>query len=93
MPRGRSKISQVGSTSPKSMRGRTGGLERAEVPTTPPMMRKSSYDADARAEEFSDAGFYDDDESTVEDGPSGSMYGAGESRNGKGVAGWYEQRR
>jgi len=36
-------------------------------PSTPPMMRKSSYDADARAEDFSDAGFYDD-ESIVEDG-------------------------
>ena len=31
------------------------------APTTPPMMRKSSYDADARAEDFSDAGFYDDE--------------------------------
>jgi hypothetical protein len=39
--------------------GRVGG----GVPSTPPMMRKSSYDADARAEDFSDAGFYDDDES------------------------------
>jgi hypothetical protein len=27
------------------------------------MLRKGSYDADARAEDFSDAGFYDDDES------------------------------
>lgn len=41
----------------------------AAGPSTPPMMRKSSYDADARAEDFSDAGFYDDDESqtTIED--------------------------
>jgi hypothetical protein len=39
------------------------GNGRAGVPSTPPMMRKSSYDADARAEDFSDAGFYDDDES------------------------------
>jgi len=31
------------------------------------MMRKGSYDADARAEDFSDAGFYDDDESLVEE--------------------------
>jgi len=36
-------------------------------PSTPPMMRKGSYDADARAEDFSDAGFYDDDESLVEE--------------------------
>jgi hypothetical protein len=42
----------------------------AGPPATPPMMRKSSYDMDARAENFSDAGFYDDDESTVDD----SMY-------------------
>ena len=41
-------------------------------PATPPMMRKSSYDNDARAEDFSDAGFYDDDESTVDE----SMFGA-----------------
>lgn len=32
-------------------------------PSTPPMLRKGSYDADARAGDFSDAGFYDDDES------------------------------
>jgi hypothetical protein len=42
-------------------------------PATPPMMRRSSYDNDARAEDFSDAGFYDDDESTVDD----SMFGVG----------------
>jgi hypothetical protein len=36
-------------------------------PSTPPMMRKGSYDADARTEDFSDAGFYDDDESLVEE--------------------------
>ncbi|TVY49116.1 hypothetical protein LOCC1_G001217 [Lachnellula occidentalis] len=42
-------------------------------PRTPPMMRKSSYDPDAAdAQGFSDAGFYDDDESTVDDG-----YGSG----------------
>jgi hypothetical protein len=44
------------------------------IPSTPPMMRKASYDLDARAsEDFSDAGFYDDDESevTVDE----SMYG------------------
>lgn len=37
------------------------------VPSTPPMMRQSAYDADATAGDFSDAGFYDDDESTVDD--------------------------
>jgi hypothetical protein len=41
--------------------------EQMKVPTTPPMMRKGSYDRDAQAEDFSDAGFYDDDESTVDD--------------------------
>ncbi|KAE8446512.1 hypothetical protein EG329_011975 [Mollisiaceae sp. DMI_Dod_QoI] len=54
----------------------------AAGPSTPPMMRKSSYDADARAEDFSDAGFYDDDESTVDDG-----YGSAR-REGKAVGGW-----
>ncbi|ELR05928.1 hypothetical protein VC83_04872 [Pseudogymnoascus destructans] len=41
-------------------------------PATPPMMHKSNYDADARAEDYSDAGFYDDDESTVDE----TMFGA-----------------
>ncbi|KAG0644977.1 hypothetical protein D0Z07_9087 [Hyphodiscus hymeniophilus] len=52
-----------------------GSPRRDEVgqPATPPMMRKSSYDNDARAEDFSDAGFYDDDESAVDD----SMFGVG----------------
>jgi len=41
-------------------------------PATPPMMRKASYDSDAHAEDFSDAGFYEnDDESAVDD----SIYG------------------
>ncbi|KAF1956299.1 hypothetical protein CC80DRAFT_504870 [Byssothecium circinans] len=35
------------------------------VPSTPPLMRKSSYDADAAEERFSESGFYDD-ESTVD---------------------------
>ncbi|KAI9743712.1 MAG: hypothetical protein M1818_003028 [Claussenomyces sp. TS43310] len=39
----------------------------AAEPSTPPMMRQGSYDQDAQAEDFSDAGFYDDDESTIED--------------------------
>lgn len=30
-------------------------------PMTPPMMRRSAYDADAQAEDFDDAGFFDDD--------------------------------
>jgi hypothetical protein len=41
-------------------------------PATPPMMHRSSYDSDARAEDYSDAGFYDDDESTVDE----TMFGA-----------------
>jgi hypothetical protein len=48
------------------LRGRTMG-----GPSTPPMMRKGSYDTDARAEDFSDAGFYDDDESAIDE----SVYG------------------
>jgi hypothetical protein len=40
-----------------------GGGGNGRGPSTPPMLRKGSYDADARAEDFSDAGFYDDDES------------------------------
>jgi hypothetical protein len=35
-------------------------------PATPPMMRKASYDQDAHAEDFSNAGFYDDDESAAD---------------------------
>ncbi|CZR63548.1 related to myosin heavy chain [Phialocephala subalpina] len=58
----------------------------AAGPSTPPMMRKSSYDADARAEDFSDAGFYDDDESqtTVEEYGGGM----GSRREGKSVRDW-----
>jgi hypothetical protein len=43
---------------------------RDDPPATPPMMRKASYDQDAHAGDFSDAGFYDDDESAadVDDG-------------------------
>ncbi|KFY11621.1 hypothetical protein V491_07125, partial [Pseudogymnoascus sp. VKM F-3775] len=41
-------------------------------PATPPMMHRSNYDSDARAEDYSDAGFYDDDESTVDE----TMFGA-----------------
>ena len=42
-------------------------------PATPPMMRKSGYDINAQAEDFGDAGFYDDDESAVDE----SMFGLG----------------
>ena len=35
------------------------------APSTPPLMRKSNYDADAAEERFSESGFYDD-ESTVD---------------------------
>jgi hypothetical protein len=57
---------------PQPMRGspnKTRGpqMSGGRGPSTPPMMRKGSYDADARAEDFSDAGFYDDDESLVEE--------------------------
>ena len=39
-------------------------------PTTPPLMRKASYDQDATEDgDYSTAGFYDDDESTVEGTP------------------------
>lgn len=83
-PRGMSKQSLVG---PR------GSPAKSAVPSTPPMMRKSSYDADARegVEDFSDAGFYDDDESTVEDGPAGlaaAMYGPGPTVGGKQVGSW-----
>jgi hypothetical protein len=47
--------------SPAKSRQSLGGS--GKEPSTPPMLRKGSYDADARAEDFSDAGFYDDDES------------------------------
>ncbi|KAF4634254.1 hypothetical protein G7Y89_g3859 [Cudoniella acicularis] len=47
------------------------------VPSTPPMMGSSSYDADARAEDFSDAGFYDDDKSA-----EGTEVGGPLDRNG-----------
>ncbi|TVY50717.1 hypothetical protein LCER1_G009168 [Lachnellula cervina] len=56
---------------PRNMTPRKQG--KTPEPRTPPMMRKSSYDPDAAdAQGFSDAGFYDDDESTVDDG-----YGSG----------------
>lgn len=55
--------------------GLGGDLNMGGAPSTPPMMRQSSYDQDARAaEDFSDAGFYDDDESEVTG--DGSLYSA-----------------
>ncbi len=51
-------------------RGRGGFV--VEAPGTPEMMRRGSYDKDAREEDYSDAGFYDDDESTVDE----AMFGA-----------------
>lgn len=45
-------------------------------PATPPMMRKASYDQDAHAGDFSDAGFYDDDESAA-DADDGMFTAAG----------------
>jgi hypothetical protein len=56
----------------KAMMSGGNGNGRIGVPSTPPMMRKSSYDADARAEDFSDAGFYDDDDESEGNG----IYGA-----------------
>lgn len=42
---------------------------REGPPSTPPMMRKASYDQDAHAGDFSDAGFYDDENAAdVDDG-------------------------
>jgi hypothetical protein len=68
-PRARDKLPMRGSPT----RNTSGGS--AAAPTTPPMMRKSSYDADARATEIgelaSDAGFFDDDA----DADDSSIYG------------------
>ena len=68
-PRAREKLPMRGS--PK--RNTSGGSSAA--PSTPPMMRKSSYDADAHPTEIgelaSDAGFFDDDA----DGDDNSIYG------------------
>jgi len=45
----------------------------AHEPTTPPLLHKSSYDSDAVADDgdYSTAGYYDDDESTVDGTPRG----------------------
>lgn len=55
-------------TNSVSSRGSAAGfpsLGKQPVPSTPPLMRKSSYDRDAEVERFSESGFYDD-ESTVD---------------------------
>jgi hypothetical protein len=39
--------------------------KQPQVPSTPPLMRKASYDQDAEVERFSESGFYDD-ESTID---------------------------
>ncbi|KAF2869702.1 hypothetical protein BDV95DRAFT_497435 [Massariosphaeria phaeospora] len=41
------------------------GKQPVPIPSTPPLMRKASYDQDAELERFSESGFYDD-ESTVD---------------------------
>ncbi|PSN73198.1 hypothetical protein BS50DRAFT_672143 [Corynespora cassiicola Philippines] len=50
-----------------SSRGSAGfpSLGKQPVPSTPPLLRKASYDNDAEVERFSESGFYDD-ESTVD---------------------------
>lgn len=55
-------------TNSTSSRGSAAGfpsLGKQPVPSTPPLMRKASYDQDAEVERFSESGFYDD-ESTVD---------------------------
>lgn len=47
--------------------GKTPALPEPSRPSTPPIMRPSSYDEDAEAGDYSDAGYYDD-ASTVDDG-------------------------
>ncbi|KAK0106092.1 hypothetical protein ONS95_004596 [Cadophora gregata] len=65
-----------------------GGMGMGGVPTTPPMMRKSSYDADAQAEDFSDAGFYDDESFAGEgDDVLDEEEGEGEDGDGDGSRG------
>ncbi|KAL1607717.1 hypothetical protein SLS60_002653 [Paraconiothyrium brasiliense] len=55
-------------TNSTSSRGSAAGfpsLGKQPVPSTPPLLRKASYDQDAEVEHFSESGFYDD-ESTVD---------------------------
>lgn len=55
-------------TNSTSSRGSVAGfpsLGKQAVPSTPPLLRKGSYDRDAELEHFTESGFYDD-ESTVD---------------------------
>ena len=49
------------------------GAEQRE-PSTPPLLRKASYDQDAEDGRYSENGFYDDEDSTI-DGNSGEVRG------------------
>ncbi|PMD32931.1 hypothetical protein L207DRAFT_439468 [Hyaloscypha variabilis F] len=62
-------------TTPRQPNPLRGSPAKSRVPSTPPMLRKGSYDADARAEDFSDAGFYDDEESLSGGGGAGEFGG------------------
>lgn len=60
----RSRTMSSSSSAPRSADNKmlpAQGTPSRGAPRTPPMMRPSSYDADAHAEEFDDAGFYDDE--------------------------------
>jgi hypothetical protein len=52
------------------------------APQTPPMMSRGEYDDDAQEEGYSDAGFYDDDESTMGGEGLGLILGEGFGRVG-----------
>lgn len=47
-------------------KGPASSPRNVELPRTPPMLRKASYDEDAVGGDFSDAGFYDDDDSFID---------------------------
>ncbi|KAI9840313.1 MAG: hypothetical protein M1838_004125 [Thelocarpon superellum] len=57
----------------------------APAPTTPPLMRRGSYDEDAASSHLSAGGFYDDDESTV-DGHADDSRDPRDSRGSQGAA-------
>lgn len=44
------------------------GAEKRE-PSTPPLLRKASYDQDAEDGRYSENGFYDDEDSTIDGNP------------------------
>ncbi|KAF1974945.1 hypothetical protein BU23DRAFT_459957 [Bimuria novae-zelandiae CBS 107.79] len=56
---------RTNSTSSRDSAAGFPSLGKQPVPSTPPLMRKSSYDRDAEVERFSESSFYDD-ESTVD---------------------------